>query len=540
MDDPDNIQTLNLQFNFEPELRQAVHRDWGIYYKRLNRFDVAQSNFEESLELSEGSAYRPFIEKSKCLLEKGKPAEALSVAEKCINEFPNRLDAQDHRNNCIYELNQFEKSLVEAYRTYHRNERARDGKGRIDLIDNTIMQSIGSKVGPCLNQMRKRVQKWHDYELSRQKEDRPAWEPIKEEDCDVVSVKEETSHKIMTKIQKIKQRAQIKSTRSYYFNASTADDISFLESLRTDKRLILPQTPHSNEQILNAIDVNLTSIKKCEEMMWHRKPLYAKIDYKDQGVIEKGKRERLMRLKEQCRVTAFKQLNRIKKLSSSGNHQQLLDYVEEIMYNFYERTTKRAFPRKFEFMNEIYNIVGLSLLEKYKIPKDITKIPQKDRLQVILDVPPDKKNDERISQPKTFGSRDDFIDPEATDTGYQEYKKKIDYYDSHLLNSSCRIEKCFIYYQMARVHLNQRVQDESRQLGRRMISEAKHCGNIVWQFHGIITMIKVDVAQGNLNKIQHNLREAEKLIENVDQNLLNFVRTALTINERDQVLSSEK
>jgi len=54
--------------------------------------------------------------------------------------------------------------------------------------------------------------------------------------------------------------------------------------------------------------------------------------------------------------------------------------------------TYRIMPWKFEFMNEVYNILGLALAEQYHIPKNFREY-DKDALLILLHNDTDKLKD---------------------------------------------------------------------------------------------------------------------------------------------------
>lgn len=95
-------------------------------------------------------------------------------------------------------------------------------------------------------------------------------------------------------------------------------------------------------------------------------------------------------------------------------------FVEQAMGEYVILKTRRVMPRKFEFMNEVYNILALAYLDKVYVPPAILDVPMDERLNVLMDIPIEKDKDKFVTF--VFGDKSTYQEPDATDFGYLAYK----------------------------------------------------------------------------------------------------------------------
>lgn len=532
MEDEEQNPKKEYIFNVKPELRHAIRRDWGLFYKKGHLYDKALENFDESLAINE-DAFKPMIEKSRCLLEECNPDEALRVAKQCKTKYPKIVRVKYHRNNCLYEQNNFEDSLKMAWQTMHQHPTARHVKSYIELINSTIEQSIESPKN-CLYNMRLDIDRLHRYKLNAA-DCRPIWKILRDaNECDVISTRS-TSYTDIAPIKEKQREANANRIHSMYLDSSSAKDIIFLKSLVTSDRLMLPQTPKSNAVLVENINKHMKCIVACEQMLWTREPCYAKTYTEDVARTNRTKVEVLHRSQHHTRINAFLHLAKIKRLQKT-NFEAMLKYVDKIMSTVYATKTQRVFPRKFEFVNEVYNIVGLAYLNRLRVPNNIMTVPQEQRMHLLLDERLEQKpkdDDAIVSAAKIFSDRKAFIDPEAPDESYLAYKRQVDHYERILLHSEYPIEKCYLYHEIANLHLSHRKLDETKQLALKIVEFATVCGNYVWIVHGFLAMIRVDLAQGNPTKMAKKLSKLLTIRHLLDEDARHFVKTAFLINEVD-------
>lgn len=259
-------------------------------------------------------------------------------------------------------------------------------------------------------------------------------------------------------------------------------------------------------------------------MLHDRQPLYSK-HFLNPGLAKLQERH-LFQDQYQTRRDTFLQLEKARKLFESNNLSELLEYVEEIMSNYYPIKTHRVFPRKFEFMCDIYNMVGVAYIKSLHIPAYLKLVPLEHQLHLLLDIPIDEKFS--IIRP-VFGDKSTFKDPTAPDFSYIKMKKECDHYEERNLFAEYPIEKCYLYHERARLNVKMTKLDESRILGRKIIDEESG-DNQVWKFLGALMMIRANVAQSNVEKNLIDMPEASKIAKKLDENCEHFVQLLIHLN----------
>lgn len=524
----DRISIINFDFQLEPDLKAAIHRDRGFFYKRKNLLKHALDDFTESLEHNP-AGFPSLIERSKCKLDMGDVDDALDSIGACLEQYPDKLEAQQHRNNCIYEQNHFEKSLSKYSNTRNQFPTRRFVRDGPELVHMTIDGAVGTCVGDCLLNMRGDIEKYARYMREQQVDNRPLWKVLREKgECDVVSVLTKPQPYV-PKMQQLRNRRKQSNMESLYVGSQTAGHIEFLKSLLTDGRLFLRQTQGSNALMKDTIEDGLLHIKRWENMLRCRKPIYAKRYTTNPDRVRRNTEDALNRIQERTRREVFQQLVQILHLAKN-EPKRMLAVVEDVISNYYSIKTKRVFPRKFQFLNEIFNIVGISYLEhSIAIPSNLMMMGSDERLSVILQLPLEKKA-EGQSASGIFGDRSTFVDPGLPDYAYFAYKNKVDELEKRLQRSSYPIERCYLCHELALLHMNQHKLDEPKILAVKLVDHAQACGNMVWLFLGHLTGARADMASGQLVGAGGRLTKMKELLPYFDEFVSHFVKTALLLH----------
>lgn len=526
------ISFINFECNLEPTIRAAACRDCGLYYKRKGRVVAAANQFEQSLE-DNPVGQQALLERSRCQLDLGRINEAIAAAENCLSIYPDDMVAQLQLNECLYEKNVFEESYSGYANTRHQFPKRKEVNAGPQLVKMTIDSSVGPQVGPCLLNMRGDIDRYTKYKLSQVTDNRPRWKVLKERgECDVISIAEERKRYI-PKIEMMRNYRKRSNMHSIYMGMSTAKDIQFMHKLKDDKRLFLAQTPVSNKTLNDAILEGIAVVDIYETMLWCRKPQYAKRYVKNPDAVKKVTEDALFRIQFQTRRDVFKQLVKIKELAKH-DRDGLRNYVEDVISNYYSIKTKRVFPRKFEFISEIFNIVGLSYLdERTIVPNDLMQYPLESRLSILLQIPQEKKAEEEVGSSgcNSFGQKSAYVDPDKPDYAYFAYKHRVDEFEERLKRSRYPIECCYLAHELAELHMVQRKMDEPKQLAIKLIDQATASENIAWLFLGHLTAARADLAGGHLAGCGAKLNRLADMIIDVNEFVGHYVRTALLMHE---------
>lgn len=523
------------------EMHAPIYRDWGIHFKHQDEMDKAIKSFEKSIE-SNPEIFKSLLEHSICKLRIGLPAEALESATKCLELFPNSPEAKHVHANSLYELNRLEDALKTAYNTLYEHPKDHLEDKFIGTVKFNLERAVCQGAGPLLRQWecKLRLKKGETSEEESSGKEGTRWNEATVKDCDVISLHEEEeedlsplerTHKVMMKVLR----------HEIYYDGTVRDQIRFWEALKKHKAVHLTQTPHSTKILTEIIARNLKRLNDYEQMLYTREPLFAK------RAAEKGrsKRARMMAfyyMQQNIRREAFAQLDLIKKLAEQ-NLDEALVYVEKIMTNFYAVKSDAIFPRKYEFMCEIFNFIGLQYISIFQpIPPKLMDNDIEQRLLVLLRTPtvkkavaPVEKNDNLVR----YGDRSAFNDPDAVDQTQFIFSNRTKYFLKRISYTRYAIEKAYLYHQLSQHYLNSGRLEESQQFARDCVAQATQCKSNIWKFVGYLNIVRADGMKRNFGRVTRNLKEMGKLASVLSKYLEVFVRTGLRTVEDIEVVREQ-
>lgn len=504
-----------IDFKFDDKLRHQIHFDWGkFFFKRSGKNESAKKQFLDSLSLKE-NALGPMEQLSKCYLVRGDAPKALEYANQCIKNHPKVAREKYHRNECIYDCNEFETCLLERYRMLIENKSSLGAVDAIKMTELTLEESIGTQTGSFLDNFRSAIS-----ELDKIKadvvDDRPVWKIRREKgECDVVSICSDSNKLTEFKtidhpLELCRFRKRQKSFRSMYFSTPTIDTFNFLENLTNDPRLHLPPCEESTQTIRNSAEEELEVFKKFETMLRHRQPMYAKRILQNNINNKKFNAMALSRLKETIETRAKSQIERIQKMRCMGNFSGLLTFVEDIMTNFYLIKSVKVFPKKCEYMEIIYNIVGTCYIDKVEIPTKDTP----DNPHALFD--------SALSYRHTFATPKKFNIMPSSKNANNHFLRRLQYTD-------VPIEKCYIYHQLSRLYFEQEKYTESKEMGEELIKISSMLNNYTWMLLGHLRVMLVDASLGELDNLKRNVEAVRAWKNEVNQSIWTFLERIISI-----------
>lgn len=501
-------------FKFDDKLRQQIHYDWGKYYKRLGKNESARKQFFDSLSLKE-NAHGPLEQLSKCFLEKGDASKALEYANECLKNHPKIKREKYHRNECIYDCNEFEMCLVERYKMWQENNSALGSVDAIKMTELTLEKSIGNETGSFLDNFQNAIS-----ELDKIKADavdtRPAWKIRRDKgECDVVSICSDSgdltkSETDLHPLDLYELRKKQKLFRSMYFTTPTIDTHDFLKSLTNDPRLNFPPSKESAQIIRNAIEKEIEVFKIFETMLRHRQPMYAKKIFQRKKNEKKFNKSALERMQKTTENRAKNQLKKVQQMRSATDFSRLLTFVEDIMTNVYLIQSVKVFPKKYEFLETIYNIVGNCFIDNIAIP---TKTSPSGDASLLFE--------------STFHYHLGFSIPKKFNLS-----PGFNHTSAHFLKrfqlSDLPVEKCYLLHQLSRLHFERKKYMESKEMGDEMIKISTSLNNFTWMLLGYVRVMLVDASLGAFADVKDKLEAMRAWKSNVKEPMWNFLETTVS------------
>lgn len=250
---------------------------------------------------------------------------------------------------------------------------------------------------------------------------RPLWKQRRDNnECDAVSVLD--LHEKMPHLKDLRRKEQNTRFISQVCLGPAWDDLFFMRDLPKHKAFILPQAKGSELPLQTLIETSYDKTLTNLKMLHARNPIYTykKVMFRVPELGTKMKQKTLYRDMYQNRRDAFMQLDRARKLRKEKNLNLLLSFTEKTLSDFYQTQTIQRFPRKFEFVTELCNIIALTCVEQLQIPPNLMVVPLKERMHLLFDVKMVQDTFDEVEY--EFGNRKTYRDPLKVDTSFMSYK----------------------------------------------------------------------------------------------------------------------
>ncbi|XP_032597025.2 uncharacterized protein LOC6568883 isoform X2 [Drosophila grimshawi] len=296
-------------------------------------------------------------------------------------------------------------------------------------------------------------------------------------------------------------------------------------------------------KILRDLDkCDVLSIPEVEKMLQCRSPLYyvSFLKYPNKKMLEKNREAYLFRIQYQTHRNMIADLRYIRKLRKAGDIENLSQYVEKIMGDYYVTKTNRVMCWKFEFINEVYNTMALALCEQYRVPKNFR--PGTKAMRQMLLLPVEKIKD---IVPFVFGDRSTYQEGDD-DLESKKTRKAILRLEKRMCFAKYSIEKCYLLHQIAGVQLSQLHYDECCFNARRAIKESQNCNSFIWRFLSVVQILKANTLQHKVERTKEALEEAAPIARQLKSpTLARFIDVCLSctddeVNRKASSIASQR
>ncbi|XP_063704016.1 uncharacterized protein LOC134833581 [Culicoides brevitarsis] len=518
-------------FDFPERQQKFIHHQWGQHYQRHGEFEAAIENYEKSKEIRDE---REFCE---TLHDLGRTFLQKTEVEKAKKTLKGTKCKENHRNNLLecdilFDGNEFEKNLIctnnkkrevkdPSYKSY-------DFQERIDVTEEIFRHTIDDKAGDCLLEHRKIIPKLiFDSDI----DPRPLWKQRRDQNqCDVMSVldlQEKIPH-----LKDLQRKEQNTRFVSQVCLGPAWEDLFFLRDLPKHKAFILPQAKGSETPLKEIINESYSKAQKNLKMLHARNPIYTykKIMFRSPELGAKTKEKNLFRDMYQNRRDAFTQLARVRRLRKEKNVEKLVNYTEKVLSEFYQTKSIKRFPRKFEFVTELCNIVALAFVEQLRIPPNLMVVPLRERMHLLFDVQMVQEKFDEIEY--EFGNRSTYRDPLKVDTSFMSYKKKKTHLEQRLACVEYGIEEIYLLHEIARNDFLNDKLDDSKLFAGRCEQRAEEIGSFIYKFLAILMQLKADITATNVEKQSDQLKKLKSAVVPLkSEKLEHMIQVGMRLNE---------
>lgn len=404
------------------EMEQKIYRDWGIFFTHVCQLNIAIKYFNKALSMKEDdvdSLYNRSLCEKYMALSKKSLEDALTALN--ISELSQPICLQ--KCKAMFDSNDFEYCGVELFAEMRKfyGKKVEEFQQHFGIIEDCLLGSLGEGLHRFMLENRALFKKITEIQyLERNQDTRPRWKILREQEmCDVVSISESIE-------ELVHPRERARRIRGYhlfnqqYLNRSWID-VPFMKSLKKDKVLCPPQLASSGK-LKNMIDENYTAVINFLRMLEARDPLY-KIKYdrcKDMSRCTKYFDASMKRIQYKTKRQLGIVLDQARQLKEQGQTEKLCKYLEAFMGDYLILKTHKIVPWKFEYINEIYNILGLTYIEEVITP--VTLYSHSTNITKLFALLKVSVPEEHSMTNFVFGKRSTWVEPEAIDYKAIRYK----------------------------------------------------------------------------------------------------------------------
>ncbi|XP_068159054.1 uncharacterized protein p-cup isoform X3 [Drosophila tropicalis] len=266
-------------------------------------------------------------------------------------------------------------------------------------------------------------------------------------------------------------------------------------------------------------------------MMHARNPLYNRNQLRGQGsqACERTLNKHLYRLEYQTRRDCFRMLREVRQRRRERNIERMTNYVERIMSTYIDLKTHRILPWKFEFVNEVYNILALAHVDRCAVPTNVDFLNPKNR-GLLYQLPAERTKDKSIS----FCGPNLYIDIQKDEERHNRINQKLDNLDDRLRHSRYSIERCYLLFEMARNHFMESRFDKCLTMARKAVYEARNCKSLIWRFNSIFLVCQVHATLNRYERLKESLAKASQLANELKSpKLVAYLSICITVNDHD-------
>ncbi|XP_017042437.1 uncharacterized protein LOC108088926 [Drosophila ficusphila] len=530
------------KIDWSPEIEQGIYKDWGTYYCRRRRENLGMHYFDKALKLGPQdftTLYRRSQSKRKNALTESALNDCLEA--KRLLKLLQRNDAPINLEICdaLYELSQLENAKAELHDNFRlfTGNKSKIFEQRLIVVDANIEDACGPSMTQFISENEKLIVQLKEA-LNKFKQDtRPLWKILKEQEkCDILSIPE--IEDVMLSPLEAARRSRAFDVLNQMFLDRSWIDVIFLKHVRKNPSLSLDQCKKSNEYLKTLTFKKYDEIKKFLKMLEARSPMY-NIRYEkftNKKLMDKFRQEYLFRVQYQTRRNMASALRSIRYLRKTKNLTKLTSYVEEVMGDYVVKKTNKIMPWKFEFLNEVYNILALAYVDQYTVPKNF-RFADKNALLRLLRFPMDKSMEVKHF---VFGDRSTYQGTETVDPALSKYRQVLNRFEKRMVFAKYSIEKCYLLHQIGSTHLQSNRFDECCFSARKSIEESKNCNSNIWQFLSYLLIIKANAALHKIEGTSDALSKAVDVAEKLrSKDLLNFLSKCISCNEEEFVVKKQ-
>lgn len=498
-----------------PEQLQIIYREWANFYNKQQKLDIASKYYDFSLKIKDDP--KAFYNRSRCKRQIAQTNASLQDAKAATESNPQSQSYNLAICDALYDLNDFETVRCQIFNSSRKFSglKLQAFYQRNDVLDDTFTFTLGDTLGTFIQENLKFIKQSFEQKIRDEKIDRrPLWKVLREQKlCDVLSVIEEEK-KLISPMEVARRNLGFHVYTQTYMRRNWVDVI-FFDKLRNHPSLNLHQFKWSSPQLYETTHNKYDVAIKFLKMLHARTPLYTKTlqKYPNKRLKEECNHHHLLRVQYQIHRNTHIILTKANQLRKRKQVEKLTSFIEEIMGDYIVIKARHVLPWRFEFINEVYNILALANIDKQVEPlKNDVNFKPEERFNILLKMPKWKDKEPAVFK---FGDSSSYQEYIAVLEHKIKHKKFLARMEKRLYFAKHSIEKSYLLHEIARSYLRHSRFDECCIMARRGIEEAKKCNSYVWNFLGLLQICKSLAVLHKVEKIQDILQEAIGVAESL-------------------------
>ncbi|EDV92413.1 outer dynein arm-docking complex subunit 4 [Drosophila grimshawi] len=433
--------------------------------------------------------------------------------------------------DALFDCNRFEDNLV----MLHMEERNYPGKcvkncfrlrknRAIGVLEDTLGDSLHSFL---LDTWPLIMEAAHVHRTSVTFMPRPLWQQLSNNNgCDLDSVVNKEKP-LLSPLEKARRQVD-ENVYNYHYLSKAANDATLLHQLKNDHNLLNPLLRESTPYLAQLTTEQYRIVRKFTNMLHARRPLYHSKQEKCRisQICERNREKYLYRVQYQCRRDCHSMLREVRQRRQERDIERLTEYVEHIMSTNIVLKTFRVLPWKWEFITDVFNILGLAHVDRCTLPQKIDILNWQNYALIYM-LPKDRFKDLSLDH----GSHNVYAEIARHEERMNCAAKKVERLEERLIYSRYGIERTYLLFEIARCHFKEARFDKALTMAHKAANEARSCNSTVWHLNCTFLISQVHAAFNRFQRLSQSLNRAKQLAEKLKSlKMMAFLALLIAIN----------
>lgn len=479
-----------------------VYRSRGDHLRALEQYEKAKEAYDLGIKFHPDDV-RLLVGRSQTCSLAVQPRQAFTDAEQALQKEPNNMTACNMQARALYTMTEFERSLVMNYRGFRQRKKPQYFAEGISQALETLQDCIGQNAGhvmqdslPIIKQIERDNHNLEEHSPKKTlHKSRIPHPEFKEKLTQMEAYKRKTLSRVL----------------AMKYLGPMADDKFFLQKLSEDERLNSANAAGS-QRLKELVDEALQKLVDRQEMLRAQCPYYTiqlaektKSSYQDRFLRETLLKER--------RASNFTVKRLLKSLDICRHRRDVKELIQiaDRLQTFLDTKTPRTLPDKNIYLDQMYRIVGDGYLLQHRLSFRHSDRGHRRRVAFLMGL--------STGRPTSY---DSVI--ASYPFKFQSTKEAIEKYMNLLEMCENSTQRCWIYYELAKLLIKDKNYALGKFYGKRLQKEAQECDLPCWWLNGTLVLISGEMQQGNCNEVRALIEETRPWLSRAPSEIRMFLK----------------